>query len=625
MINEKEKQEKILNFNMIVGNQNNNVANEFLSLGNWNVSEAVNIYLYSFSNSDSFNNQNNLLNFKYISEYSFINSGIFRTVTSFFQSPFLKNNADCCNKFIGKIKCLVKTGESFTNLLKTNKGIIILYNNDTIVKLNQQLDIINNDNLYTNYLNTVLIYPIINDSIEGKNLINFLQINRFPCYLFCKYKSNNVFYIIDKMEGIFYLQTFKSTLFPQINNSNINHNNSNIKHENKIQNQININEQNKNKINLNNNKSDNNNKSLNNNKDQNLINIKKENLNNNKINNIPNNEIHSGNEIKKINNNENNHPNQINNEFSILNNGNQSFSDIYKNFFGEDNIKENNNNKKTTVINQNNKKNSNIPEYIPDYREYQFDLDPIYPLDQVHPPNQNRFPSQSNNNLNNNKSKTVINPNNKNNKKIPEYIPDYRDYQFDNEPIYPIHPINPVHPPNQNQNKVQPHSNNNLNNLNDNGDLLSDSEYRKCLDTEIKELERMEEEKQKKEREEKEKKRKEEEEKKKQEQKEKEDKELFSMLIPPEPSDDNPDKCIIVFRLPDGEKNIQRKFLKTDKIAVLYDYIRSLGKEIYSEEGYHNFSIIQTFPFKNFENKLNNTLEEEGLFPNSMLQIKENN
>ena len=121
------------------------------------------------------------------------------------------------------------------------------------------------------------------------------------------------------------------------------------------------------------------------------------------------------------------------------------------------------------------------------------------------------------------------------------------------------------------------------------------------------------------------KKRKEEEEKKKQEQKEKEDKELFSMLIPPEPSDDNPDKCIIVFRLPDGEKNIQRKFLKTDKIAVLYDYIRSLGKEIYSEEGYHNFSIIQTFPFKNFENKLNNTLEEEGLFPNSMLQIKENN
>ena len=154
---------------------------------------------------------------------------------------------------------------------------------------------------------------------------------------------------------------------------------------------------------------------------------------------------------------------------------------------------------------------------------------------------------------------------------------------------------------------------------------LSDSAIRNIQDSEMKELEKMEEERERKEREEKEKKRKEEEEKKKMEEKEKEDKELFSKLIPPEPDDDNPDKCIIIFRLPDGEKNIQRKFLKTDKVAVLYDYIRSLGKEIYTEEDSNNFSIIQTFPYKNLENKLNNTLEEEGLFPNSMLQIKENN
>ena len=53
--------------------------------------------------------------------------------------------------------------------------------------------------------------------------------------------------------------------------------------------------------------------------------------------------------------------------------------------------------------------------------------------------------------------------------------------------------------------------------------------------------------------------------------------------------------------------------------------VKSLGREIYTEEQYNNFSIIQTFPFKNFEDKLNNTLEEEGLYPNSVLQIKENN
>ena len=138
----------------------------------------------------------------------------------------------------------------------------------------------------------------------------------------------------------------------------------------------------------------------------------------------------------------------------------------------------------------------------------------------------------------------------------------------------------------------------------------------------MKELKKMEEEREKKERKKKKKRRRREE---KIGKKEKEDKELFSMLLPPEPDDNNPDKCIIIFRLPDGEKNIQKKFLKTDKVAVLYDYIRSLGKEIYTEEDSHSFSIIQTFLFKNFENKLNNTLEEEGLFQNSMLQIEENN
>ena len=141
----------------------------------------------------------------------------------------------------------------------------------------------------------------------------------------------------------------------------------------------------------------------------------------------------------------------------------------------------------------------------------------------------------------------------------------------------------------------------------------------------MKELEKLQEEKERKEKEEKEKKKKEEEKEKEIIKNEQEEKEIFSKLIPSEPDDNNPDKCIIIFRLPDGEKNIQRKFLKTDKISVLYDYIKSLGREIYSEDQYHSFSIIQTFPFKNFEDKLNNTLEEEGLFPNSVLQIRENN
>ena len=539
MINENEKQDKILNFNIIVGNQNNNVANEFLSLAHWNVSEAVNLYLYMNSNSNNpyINNQNNLPIFKYITEYSFVKPGILNKFSSLLQFPFLNDNEECCYKFIGKINNLVKTGEIFMNLLKTNKGVIILYNKDTFYKVFEQLDVINND-YQNNYINSIVIYPIIDNSFEGKNLINNLHIKRFPCYLFCQYKSKDVFYIVDKMEGIFYLQTFKNTLFPQIYNSNVN--NINIpQNNNNIINNEQAN-QNKEKNNINNNKR------IINDKDQKkfLFNNQMENNSNN------NNQIHKNNQDKNQKNND-----LFNKDLSLLNNNNKK---------AENNNNQINNNQN---LNHNNKENN---------------------ISDLNQPQQRK-----------------------------EYIPDYRNYEFEDNFINPGFDLNQI----LSQSQIPSYPNNN--NLNDDN-LLSDSQLRKFQDNEMKKLEKMEEEKEKKEREEKEKVRKEEEEKRKREEKLNEDKEIFSMLIPPEPEDDNPDKCIIIFRFPDGEKNIQRKFLKTDKISVLYDYIRSLGKEIYSEEEYNNFSIIQTFPFKNFEKSLNNTLEEEGLFPNSVLQIKEN-
>ena len=89
-----------------------------------------------------------------------------------------------------------------------------------------------------------------------------------------------------------------------------------------------------------------------------------------------------------------------------------------------------------------------------------------------------------------------------------------------------------------------------------------------------------------------------------------------------EPSEDNPNCTTICFRYPDGEKRKDRRFLKTDTIQNLYDYITSLGKEIYTEEDYHSFSLYQPFPPKKYDN-MKNTLEEEGLFPNAVIQIRE--
>ena len=64
--------------------------------------------------------------------------------------------------------------------------------------------------------------------------------------------------------------------------------------------------------------------------------------------------------------------------------------------------------------------------------------------------------------------------------------------------------------------------------------------------------------------------------------KEIEESKKYAQNLRPEPDDSNPDKCIIVFRFPDGERTEQRKFLKQDKIQLLYDFIKSLGMNIFT-------------------------------------------
>ena len=133
----------------------------------------------------------------------------------------------------------------------------------------------------------------------------------------------------------------------------------------------------------------------------------------------------------------------------------------------------------------------------------------------------------------------------------------------------------------------------------------------------MEELKRLEEERKEKEKEEEEEKR-----RKEEELLEKMKMDSINNILPKEPEDDNPDKCVVLFRYPDGEKTVQRKFLKTDNVSLLYLYIKSLGREIYSEKEEQHFSLIQPFPFKNFDEVQNKSLEEEGLFPNALLQIK---
>ena len=89
-----------------------------------------------------------------------------------------------------------------------------------------------------------------------------------------------------------------------------------------------------------------------------------------------------------------------------------------------------------------------------------------------------------------------------------------------------------------------------------------------------------------------------------------------------EPDAGNEDSTTLCFRYPDGEKRIERRFFFFFQIRNLYDYVESLGREIYTEEGNNTFSLYQPFPPKKYDN-MENTLEKEGLFPNAIIQIRE--
>ena len=89
--------------------------------------------------------------------------------------------------------------------------------------------------------------------------------------------------------------------------------------------------------------------------------------------------------------------------------------------------------------------------------------------------------------------------------------------------------------------------------------------------------------------------------------------------LPAEPAE-GPDASTIQFRLPNSN-NVQRRFLKTEKVQLLYDYILSLGEEN-GVDGHGDIEILQNFPRKVFD-QVDKTIESEGLHPRAKLYVKE--
>ena len=302
----------------------------------------------------------------------------------------------------------------------------------------------------------------------------------------------------------------------------------------------------------------------------------------------------------------------------------------------EDNAKQNKNQEKMDIENYN-----NFNDYIGNENNFGFENN-IRNRDNKNNENSHKYKDNYNKNDNNskyNKNNNLYHDfendenlnyydeneyNHNNNYKINKI--DYNRNIFDEDEVF----IEPSHnKKNDDNNRIN--SYNNKNSIDKKNNILADSIYQlsdgqilEKREKEMRELERQQEEKEKKEEEEKKKKIEEENILKNNNKKYEDEANFAKMFLSEEPKGNDNNICHIIFRFPDGEKSIERKFYKTDKVAILYDYIKSIGREIFTEPDSTDFDILcLCFPPKNLEDSKNRTLEEEKLFPNSVLQIKE--
>ena len=567
-----QERDKINFFKARVGINDDNIARNYLNLTNGNKEQAVQLYV-SEQRSNLNLGANNFQNPREISGPTdfLINQDLFSKKV--YQLNEASSYSDL-NKFLNDMLIYVAIDfQTFFNNLKKHAGLIIILNKQTIFNVRNNIICACKNQLCQDIIKNAVIFPVMNDSQLGTEFSKIYKPRNYPLYLFCKYKNSRIMEIKFKAEYNFVIDNVVNNLldcFPdsdvrQSLYQSINKTIADLRHS----------------INF----------------GGNIDNFY--NANNNMHNNGGNN--------NRNNNNSNNYNNANNNGANLLRDYGNYFSGSMEELLAlisnlESNINQQNNN---NGINNNNNSNNN------------------------------NYNSNINNNINNlhqnNNNNNYYNPNQDINRGMDNInIPNQNINSNNNSINIPKdsinNHINNPYPNNNrsiNDNNINNSLNQSNNKLQDSIYGLSDGEVNMKREREMRELEKQQEEKIRKEEEEKRKKLEEENEKKKKIENYEKEALICKQNLPNEPEESNPDVCRIMFRYPDGDKNSERRFLKTDKINILYTFVKSLGREIFSEPKSNNFDLFTGFPAKNLENSKNNTLESEGLFPSSMVQIRE--
>ena len=598
-------------FKSRVGINDDNLARHYLELMNWNAQEAVQLYLSEQASNLNLNQNNNRdyqpnsgkIEFK-INNEMFADKQIY---SSYDKTLYYELRTFLFEKFVYLSNDIVQ----FMDELKKHAGLIIVFERQNCMNVRNEMIRADNDMLCKDIMRNVVIFPVMKGSPIGNELIRKCSPYKFPLYLICKYKNHYSFDINYKMENQFNVTNAINSLLDSFPESDLRQSifrslNQTVAN---LRNSLNFDNNNNNNHNYNNNYNN-----MNNNNNQNkseiladpnnyytgnldeliarlsLGDVEQNNINNNNINN------HS------INNNMNNYNNDQNNNNYInnINNSIQRSNNVNNNLSYRDNGEQFNNRNDDFSNSINNNQIQNSVNY------------------------------NNNNNYNNNYNDNNYNNNNYNNN-------NYYNNNYNNNNYYNNQSIRSQQNYNNNYNNNNQSINNNIsqnneiqNSLNRNNQNLQDSIYGLSAgqvlekrEREVRELERQHEEKMKKEEEEKQKILKEENERKMKSENYEQEALLCKQNLPNEPDENDPDVCKIMFKYPSGEKNIERRFLKNDQIILLYNYVKSLGREIFTEPNSNSFDLACGFPPKSLEDSKNKTLAEEGLFPSSMVQIKE--
>ena len=167
--------EKIANFNLMVGNKNEDIAYSYLSKTGWDENKAANLFNEENKKLDvaltkymKSKERKQKMKPKHINNYpeyklDSINS-IFNSITKIFK----KDNNEYFDRYFSGMKNSVKLLDDFISKLeKTSKtGIIMIYSFDKLKELGDQIKEIVNEPLSKElFFGSTFIYPVIDTSL----------------------------------------------------------------------------------------------------------------------------------------------------------------------------------------------------------------------------------------------------------------------------------------------------------------------------------------------------------------------------------------------------------------------------------------------------------------------------